>query len=1001
MFSFQKHLSKVLFFMKLTSDFFCLAQKDDDTCWYNNFCKGSDFDYCGETMKPPMSCSCDPDCIFFGDCCFRYEAHCASKESIIPLEFVHHRGEVECIRSVPNIYNQVIRPGIYMIASCPTHFKGDTKLGLMCDMVGQPKDIFIDGTVVYKNKFCYKCWKGYEANRIHQILSLKQRNCVPKLNSCLYSDMINPDFPFLTQSCNSHILPVFVPNFSSGTDSLTEMVYFKNADCLACSNQMYTQEDGFCFDPYNNISLFSMHRSIYSETTIPIERSIMKNYFNFGVPDSLSIMITFGLDSSKIMYSADSWFHNCPANHIWDPFSKCCRKIFCNIGSQVNKCDSSPISEGTGFNSLVLPSKEVHINLTAQVIMFNNTLEEVKNTLEDIFFSKFANTFSISMSRLSHIHVQYVETRKLSNELLIIRDWITSSLILIKEGIWRVPTDLPSVNEVLNAFNVILSQNHVFVFSIIFHLSDISTESYEYSTQDLLASLVDLTMQNNFIISLSDEAYVSITSIQENSFYDQEDIWFWCRGGTLQTYLNEEFEIKINKSLDSDDLEMSVYILEKDKWYTKGTYIANLLFRGEYFSTQKNVTGIVKVCENRAKLNESMCNRMLFSFNEFQWNESERKIKFIGPKRFGVKENLEAWEYTVHPSGVEVCIELDIHGFGLDNIIETWLSLIVTSVSIICLFLTFLIYCLFSELRNLPGLNLMGLVGSTFAYQLLFITGAHRQTSSGKPIICILIAITIHFLTLVMFSWTNIIAWDLYKTFGKDGLLKKQRPKQTFMKYLIYSISLPSVIVGMAVAFNNTGVFLVDYGKFTCWIGNKQGSIIFFGVPFVLSTILNLVLYILTTMNIHKTATGVQNNRFSSSLSSIQSTSITSFDRRRKDRRNQKMKNVIIYIRMFSVLGITWFIGIIGMFIKPERSDIESVLMRFVVYSHVICNGLYGVFIFIIFGCNQKIYRLLKLKYFKKSTSTKMQSCQCGTNKKGCLNRISKNELNESVKIRY
>ncbi|CAB4064084.1 MTH [Lepeophtheirus salmonis] len=633
------------------------------------------------------------------------------------------------------------------------------------------------------------------------------------------------------------------------------MVYFKNADCLACSNQMYTQEDGFCYDPYNNISLFSMHRSIYSETTIPIERSIMKNYFNFGVPDSLSIMITFGLDSSKIMYSADSWFHNCPANHIWDPFSKCCRKIFCNIGSQVNKCDSSPISEGTGFNSLVLPSKEVHINLTAQVIMFNNTLEEVKNTLEDIFFSKFANTFSISMSRLSHIHVQYVETRKLSNELLIIRDWITSSLILIKEGIWRVPTDLPSVNEVLNAFNVIL---------------DISTESYEYSTQDLLASLVDLTMQNNFIISLSDEAYVSITSIQENSFYDQEDIWFWCRGGTLQTYLNEEFEIKINKSLDSDDLGNG-----------------------------------------------------LLSFNGMR--SSERKIKFIGPKRFGVKENLEAWEYTVHPSGVEVCIELDIHGFGLDNIIETWLSLI---------------------LRNLPGLNLMGLVGSTFAYQLLFITGAHRQTSSGKPIICILIAITIHFLTLVMFSWTNIIAWDLYKTFGKDGLLKKQRPKQTFMKYLIYSISLPSVIVGMAVAFNNTGVFLVDY------------------VPFVLSTILNLVLYILTTMNIHKTATGVQNNRFSSSLSSIQSTSITSFDRRRKDRRNQKMKNVIIYIRMFSVLGITWFIGIIGMFIKPERSDIESVLMRFVVYSHVICNGLYGVFIFHYLWLQSKDLPITKIKIF-------------------------------------
>lgn len=53
---------------------------------------------------------------------------------------------------------------------------------------------------------------------------------------------------------------------------------------------------------------------------------------------------------------------------------------------------------------------------------------------------------------------------------------------------------------------------------------------------------------------------------------------------------------------------------------------------------------------------------------------------------------------------------------------EAYLSFTLTIVSIICLILTLITYSIFSELRNLPGLNLMALAYTTASYQVKFLT---------------------------------------------------------------------------------------------------------------------------------------------------------------------------------------------------------------------------------------------------------------------------------------
>ena len=65
---------------------------------------------------------------------------------------------------------------------------------------------------------------------------------------------------------------------------------------------------------------------------------------------------------------------------------------------------------------------------------------------------------------------------------------------------------------------------------------------------------------------------------------------------------------------------LEVQVLETGEFYGPGQFIANLVFQGVYHDDIANFTGTVKICENRAKLNNTHCMRMLFDFDEFDWS---------------------------------------------------------------------------------------------------------------------------------------------------------------------------------------------------------------------------------------------------------------------------------------------------------------------------------------------------------------------------------------------
>lgn len=83
--------------------------------------------------------------------------------------------------------------------------------------------------------------------------------------------------------------------------------------------------------------------------------------------------------------------------------------------------------------------------------------------------------------------------------------------------------------------------------------------------------------------------------------------------------------------------------------------------------------------------------------------------------------------------------------------------------SIPFLVLTFIVYAMFPDLRNVHGMSLMcylcGLTG-TFAGMALI-----QMEYAGKDRVCFLLGPTTYFLIMFSFFWLNVISFDLWWNF--------------------------------------------------------------------------------------------------------------------------------------------------------------------------------------------------------------------------------------------
>lgn len=187
-------------------------------------------------------------------------------------------------------------------------------------------------------------------------------------------------------------------------------------------------------------------------------------------------------------------------------------------------------------------------------------------------------------------------------------------------------------------------------------------------------------------------------------------------------------------------------------------------------------------------------------------------------------------------------------------------------------------------------------------------------------------SIVLHFFWLAVFFWLQVCSFHMFRVFTrKTHVIKSEKDTcHAAIRYATYAFGFPGCIVVVHLIVN---VILSD-GTLTGY-ENKQGLVndkIAFIVtviaPLFLICISNLAFFSATAHQIRNTPHAQKNHR--------------------------QTVEVWVYVKLFALTGLTWIFQIVDAFLSL------SVLS----YVVAILNGLQGLFLFLSYVCNTRVWNL-------------------------------------------
>ena len=256
-----------------------------------------------------------------------------------------------------------------------------------------------------------------------------------------------------------------------------------------------------------------------------------------------------------------------------------------------------------------------------------------------------------------------------------------------------------------------------------------------------------------------------------------------------------------------------------------------------------------------------------------------------------------------------------------------------TIVSVIVLFISLLIYCIFPELRTIPGKLFMMLMIS------LLLVLIFQQVSSafvGFDVGCSVIGVFLHYAWLVVFTSMQASNFRMFKVFTATNTRMQSSIvgcNKEIILNIFYILFLPFFIVASHIAISailSEGKSF-GYGGRKCFIMDKTSIFVTFISPIVLICLSNIYFFVRTVASIHNTP----------------------IPQGQESQRNE----LGIYMRLTSITGLSWLLQVIDSFIPlTEFSFVASSI-----------NSLQGLTIFMAFILNKRTMNMLRRKFGFKS----------------------------------
>ena len=251
-----------------------------------------------------------------------------------------------------------------------------------------------------------------------------------------------------------------------------------------------------------------------------------------------------------------------------------------------------------------------------------------------------------------------------------------------------------------------------------------------------------------------------------------------------------------------------------------------------------------------------------------------------------------------------------------------------TGLSMLGLLITFITYCLFKDLRTVPGKNNMHLsfcllVGQAGLQYSLSLSGLYDSLQ------CKITGILIHYFWLATFCAMNVCSYHMYQVFFARSMHVNPTPQQKLrraLKYALFIYFVPFFTVFAVVLGNvlQSGFQNVGYGVSICFIDQFYVLIASFIAPTGMITTVNIVFYCLTFYRLRVAPT-------------LRST-------------NQNRQDLVIYAKLCSITGIMWPLVF------------ADALLELSVFSFLatFANAFQGVFMFLSFVCNRRVFGMYK-----------------------------------------
>ncbi|XP_035215885.1 uncharacterized protein LOC118189402 [Stegodyphus dumicola] len=298
-----------------------------------------------------------------------------------------------------------------------------------------------------------------------------------------------------------------------------------------------------------------------------------------------------------------------------------------------------------------------------------------------------------------------------------------------------------------------------------------------------------------------------------------------------------------------------------------------------------------------------------------------------------------------------------------------YVTIIGLGLSMFCLLLHFIAFCIVPDLQNLSGKNLVSQCIALFLAYCCFIIGQFNSLSFTS---CTAVAFLTFYFFQVSFFWMAVMAYDVWRTLKMATTeLRVSSGKQIvrFIVYTFFTWVTPLFIVILLAFAEYTDVvpllYRPGFAKPRCWFKRKRALLVFFATPLIAIMLINILLFISSARMILMTT-----------QSSI------------KQQNQSQRRNFKLYLRLALLMGLTWVVGLVAGY-----ADIS-----FLWYLFVILNTLQGLFIFIAFSCSTKVLNYIKEKFkmqsepreYKSSSHSASTGSGCHTNSTNLHSNISK-----------